>query len=58
MQRCGFLIIVFSSLLAACGSRSPTRTYAVEGQIIALTPDRSEATVKHGEIKATKTRGT
>jgi protein SCO1/2 len=51
MQRCGFLIIVFSALLAACGSRSPSRTYAVEGQIIALTPDRSEATVKHGEIK-------
>jgi protein SCO1/2 len=51
MQRSGFLIIVFSALLAACGSRSPNRTYAVEGQIIALTPDRNEATVKHGEIK-------
>ena len=51
MQRCGFLIIVCSALLGACGSRSPNRTYAVEGQIIAVTPDRSEATVKHGEIK-------
>src|SRR4051812_4750080 len=51
MQRRGFLVIVFSALLAACGSRSPSRTYAVEGQVIAVTPDRSEATVKHGEIK-------
>jgi protein SCO1/2 len=51
MQRRGFLVIVLSALLAACGSRSPSRTYAVEGQVIAVTPDRSEATVKHGEIK-------
>jgi protein SCO1 len=51
MQRRGFPVIVFSALLAACGSRSPNRTYAVEGQIIAVTPDRNEATVKHGEIK-------
>jgi protein SCO1 len=51
MQRRGFLIVVFCALFAACGSRTPNRTYAVEGQIIAVTPDRSEATVKHGEIK-------
>jgi len=51
MQRCGFLAVVFCSVLTACGSKSTERTYAVQGQVIALTPDRREATVKHGEIK-------
>jgi protein SCO1/2 len=52
MQRCGFLLIAFGILLAACGSKTSTeRTYAVQGQVIALTPERLEATVKHGEIK-------
>ena len=52
MHRCGFPVIVLSALLAAaCGPRTPNRTFPVEGQVIAVTPDRSEATVKHGEIK-------
>jgi protein SCO1/2 len=52
MQRCGFPVIVLSALLAAaCAPRTPNRTFPVEGQVIAVTPDRSEATVKHGEIK-------
>jgi protein SCO1/2 len=51
MQRCWFLVIAFGIVLAACGSKSSERTYAVQGQIIALTPERVEATVKHGEIK-------
>src|SRR3982074_1992279 len=52
MQRCRFLVIVFGAMLIACGgSKSTERTYAVQGQVIALTPDRREATVKHGEIK-------
>ena len=52
MQRRGFLLIVFArcSRPAAVASRPSGRT-AVEGQIIAITPDRSEATIKHGEIK-------
>ena len=51
MQRCGFLAIVFGAVLTACGSKSTERTYPVQGQIIAVTPDRSEATIKHDEIK-------
>jgi protein SCO1 len=51
MERFGIPIAVFCTLLAACGSRTPNRSYAVEGQIVAITPDRNEATVKHGEIK-------
>lgn len=55
MHRRGFfgfvLVCAFSVLLGGCGSKSPERTYAVEGQIIAMTPERGEATIKHGEIK-------
>ena len=52
MQRRTFLPLVFAALLSACGgTKSTQRTFPVEGQIIAITPDRSEATIKHGEIK-------
>ena len=52
MQRRGFLLFVLGALIAACGgTRSSERTFPVEGQIIAITPDRREATIKHGEIK-------
>ncbi len=54
MQRRVFPAAVFAAVLAAftaCGPRTPNRSYPVEGQVVAVTPDRSEATVKHGEIK-------
>jgi len=38
-------------VLTACGSKSTERTYPVQGQVIAVTPDRREATIKHAEIK-------
>jgi protein SCO1 len=45
-------MIAFGIVLAACGPKKSTeRTYPVQGQVIALTPERLEATVKHGEIK-------
>jgi protein SCO1/2 len=54
-RRCGFLgfmlVSAVGALLAACGPRTPNRTYPLEGQVVAVTPDRNEATVKHGEIK-------
>jgi protein SCO1 len=50
MQRRVVLVIAAALTLAACTSRSNQRTYAVHGQIVAMTPDRQEATVKHGEI--------
>jgi protein SCO1 len=50
MQRRAVFVIVAAISLAACGSRSNQRTYAVHGQVVAVTPDRQEATIKHGEI--------
>jgi protein SCO1/2 len=51
MQCRGFLVIVLGAVLIACGSRSTERTYTIQGQVITLTPDRREATIKHGEVK-------
>jgi protein SCO1/2 len=54
MQCRGFLAIVSGvvcMLSVACGSKSTGRSYPVSGQVIAVTPDRREATLKHGEIK-------
>jgi protein SCO1 len=54
MQCRGFLAIVSGALCmvcVACGSKSTERHYALDGQVIAVTPDRREATLKHGEIK-------
>jgi protein SCO1 len=48
-RRVGFVIAAALSL-AACSPRSNQRTYTVHGQVLAVTPDRQEATVKHGEI--------
>ena len=44
------VLCVSCTWAVACGSRSNQRTYAVQGQVVALTPDRGEATIKHGEI--------
>ena len=43
--------LVLTVSFTACGPRTPQRTFPVEGQIITVTPDRGEATIKHGEIK-------
>jgi len=54
MQCRRFLAIASGALCVlcvACGSRSTARTYTLQGQVIAVTPDRREATLKHGEIK-------
>jgi len=37
--------------LAACSSPPAPRTYPLQGQVLAVTPDREEATIKHEEIK-------
>jgi protein SCO1 len=49
MQRRAVFAIAAALSLAAC-SKSNQRTYSVHGQVLAVTPDRQEATVKHGEI--------
>jgi protein SCO1 len=50
MQRRAVFAIAAALSLAACGSKSNQHTYTVHGQVVAVTPDRQEATVKHGEI--------
>jgi protein SCO1 len=50
MQRRAVFALAAAVSLAACGPKSNQRTYPVHGQVVALTPDRQEATVKHGEI--------
>src|SRR5215468_11615274 len=50
MQRWAVFVISAAISLAACSSRSNQRTYPVHGQVVAVTPDRQEATVKHSEI--------
>ncbi len=50
MQRRVFFAIAAAVSLAACSPKSNQRTYPVHGQVLAVTPDRQEATVKHGEI--------
>jgi protein SCO1/2 len=50
MQRRAVFLFAAILLLAACSSKSNQRTYAVHGQVVSVTPDRQEATVKHGEI--------
>ena len=50
MQRRAVFAIAAALSLAGCGSKSHQRTYTVHGQVLAVTPDRQEATVRHGEI--------
>ena len=40
-------------LVAACGgsSEAPAREYQLQGQILAVRPERSEVVIKHGDIK-------
>jgi len=51
------LILVLAALLAVTfiarrtASSPDERTYALQGQVQSITPDRQEAMVKHGEIK-------
>jgi len=50
MQRRAVFALAAAISLAACSSKSNPHTYPVHGQIVSVTPDRQEATVKHGEI--------
>jgi protein SCO1/2 len=50
MRRRVVFVIAAAILLAACSPKSNQHTYDVHGQVVAVTPDRQEAIVKHGEI--------
>jgi protein SCO1/2 len=50
MQRRVVFVIAAAVSLAACNPKSSQRTYTVHGQVLAVTTDRQEATVKHDEI--------
>jgi protein SCO1/2 len=45
------LSILCAALTAACGSKSDERRYTLQGQVLALEPQRKSVTVKHEEIK-------
>ena len=40
-----------SALLGACSSASDRHEYNLQGQVISITPDHKDATIKHEEIK-------
>ena len=50
MQRHAVFALAAAVSLAACSPKSAQHTYDVHGQVVAVTPDRQEAIVKHGEI--------
>jgi protein SCO1/2 len=47
--RVATLVLVLAA--AACGRAEPTREYTVVGQIVAVSPERPEVTIKHEDIK-------
>ncbi len=44
-------LVVMAAFSLACGRSSGQRRYTLEGQVTAVAPDRSEATIKHEEIR-------
>ena len=46
-----FSILSVLAVVAACSSPPATRTYTLQGQVLAVTPDHAQATIKHEEIK-------
>jgi protein SCO1/2 len=50
MQRRAVFALAAALSIAACSSKSNQRTFPVHGQVVSVTADRQEATVKHGEI--------
>jgi protein SCO1/2 len=46
-----FLLLAATCLAIACSSAPPPRTYALQGQVLAVPEDRRAATIKHEEIK-------
>lgn len=51
MNRIATISLAFVLLLAGCGSKTPTKTYQLRGEIMGLDPGGHVATIKHGEIK-------
>ena len=49
MARVATLVLVLAA--AACGREEPTREYTVVGQIVAVSSERPEVTIKHEDIK-------
>jgi protein SCO1/2 len=43
--------IVAALALTACGSSPAPHTYPMQGQVLAVAPDRQQATIKHEEIR-------
>ena len=51
MRTCTALLFCLALLAGGCSRPSDGREYPLQGQIIAIAPDRKDATIKHDEIK-------
>jgi protein SCO1/2 len=45
------VIAAFCLTVAACGGRDSERRYPLQGQVLSVAPDRSQATISHDEVK-------
>ncbi|MBZ5581496.1 MAG: copper-binding protein [Acidobacteriia bacterium] len=44
------VLLLAAATLISCGSKSPPKTYAMQGQVKALDPSTRTATIQHGKI--------
>ena len=53
MVRAAVRVVLLATVVAAaaCSRQEPTRQYTVVGQILAVSPERKEVTIKHQDIK-------
>jgi len=45
------LVLCLAVLATACTSKQDQREYSLQGQVLAVTPDRHQATINHEEVK-------
>jgi protein SCO1/2 len=48
---CWAALTALTLLVTGCGESNPEREYTLQGQVLSVTADRNEATIKHEEIK-------
>src|SRR6185436_11705854 len=51
MRACTLFCLCFTMTIAACNRAPDKRTFALQGQVQSLAPDRKSVVVKHEEIK-------
>ena len=51
MRACTLFCLCFTMIIAACNRAPDARSFALQGQVQSLEPDRKSVVVKHEEIK-------